>query len=431
MTLFLYFIEKIERAYSMFSHILALCTATIWFIAANIFVRLVFIHNVELVPSRKIFSAIFAISGLLFTTLSSKVLDFGFLPDSEYVLSIMFGTLMVLGVVLAPLLMMCSVLRDLGIKAPIVGGTLSLLCLISFIWFVYKRHNSMWDALLTQVMTFGFAFMGLLNGFAAASTPYKQLYPIISAARLKASKTLCITLDKRQHYLLDAWGKVKRKLAVSNYASQGQSKGIFTWLKSGLSSQTAECDGFDRMSLTMFLEIDELSQQAEYNSEHWTHIATAALGVILSIFAITKILVTCFTLATFAFIKDSSDVLQRHENTSKFEKTKALVVVANVAMVLMGLRGFLVTAFRLSTTYMAAISANTTILFFSVCGACYTFTLIGIFGMSLSDDHRSIIMQAMGVVSLDGLLIFRDSVFVVACFASTTLHTVSFNSQDQ
>jgi hypothetical protein len=465
---------------SLNTPIVFLLTASAFYVIGNTFVKLLFIHNIGLVPSRHAFSLNFVLTGLMFTLAFAEVLEKPIVAEATGWVKLVFFSQLVLSLIVCPLALVRSLLADVGIRNAKFGSTLALMVTMGLIVFAARSEGGLWSWGYHTALTCGVGFMGLLTGFAATNTPYNFLTVIFSAKRIKAAKALAHSLGRRERYLLETWCERRRMAAMLQHQPaherQGQSSGskVISWFKrsigssggsTSIASLEEEALGIRSVSLSVFLEMDDVILGGDFDVDNPVKRAiSATIGILLSLFAVTKVLATVFIIGRAVFTGfypeariqvgrtetfvppvttaagesllhvTSLSPLHNPTTTSNTEKVSVgmhqINVVMSAVLIIMALRGFLLTAFRISTMYMSAISANSTVLFFSLCFGVYSLASFTMLKRSLSPVHRHIV-DATGDCDVDAYALFGDCVFVVASVGTLLVHSVILRTLDK
>ena len=427
-----------------------------FYTVGNTFVKLLFIHNVGLVPSRHAFSLSFVLTGLLFTLAFAEVLETPLVSHATEWIKAIFAAQLVLSLLVCPLALVRSLLADIGIHNARIGSAAALIVMLVMIVIAARSERGLWDWGYHTALVCGVVFMGLLTGFAATNTPYNFLSVVFSAKRIKAAKALSHSLGRRQLYLLENWCERRRKAAVLRCQPNDRKESggsMMSWVRrsigsSGGSNNIASLDeearGIRSVSLSVFLEMDEVVVGGDFDVDNPVkRTLSATAGIFLSVFAITKVTITVFVIAraTFTgFYPESRIQVGRvdadglpvsptsRENVSV--GMHQINIVLSAVLILMALRGFLLTTFRISTMYMSAVSANSTVLFFSVCFGFYSLASFTMLKRSLSPAHRHII-DSTGDCDVDSYALFGDCIFVVASVGTLMVHSVILRTLDK
>lgn len=280
----------------------------------------------------------------------------------------------------------------------------------------------------------GVALMGLLAGYAAVMTPYNFLTPYVFY-RGKATQLLQArgALSKKQRYVLGLYAAKQRRLAQEAYEAQnnvdaaqtsltemrgsgtgtdngthgeGTGGGLLRWLRAPFSGQSrrasvavqaaarrnqetakvrADCEGIRYLSLSLFLQMDELDRMIAdaHRGERWVGKLYALLGVGLTLYSVTKVVLTVVSLVLFKLSTDDPvtravNLLERmlvlRQRNVMYEAAGfsvtavsvsahviiTLALLVNAWMILNSIRGLLLNIFHFTLSFSSVVTADTT-----------------------------------------------------------------------
>lgn len=193
----------------------------------------------------------------------------------------------------------------------------------------------------------------------------------------------------------------------------------------------AEVDGMSRVSLSLFMQISDAEEALRHAEagKSMKGVAFASLGGILSIYCITKMLLTSANLIMWRFTT-TDPVTRFFQLLSMFggfdvDSSTVITRIAlafNATVILSAMRGFLVTTFRVTTQYMSAVGANTTVLFFSLCMGLYFIAVLLLMRLSLPEQNRSVLTEVIGQLPFYYYHRLNDVCFILSCVVTYVIH---------
>ena len=346
-------------AFSFGMLILWSATLTLALIGST-FLRLVFVHNVTVIPARHIFNAVFTCAGLMFVMVLCDLAEI--VTFRQQVLLVSLMSCLVLSTLVVPALALSGLWQDIGVSKPRLKYAFTIGTLLTLYFFVGKiiptddvvyevtsspgavpsvdgsnaafgppnntdsRQMTFGEHVLAGAAYLGVAIMAVLGGFAAVATPLAYLAPFFQRNNLEATKALCDSLAYRLQHITDAWLAKRRDLAVlldkqrqasinagGNGAANGGGRsggwggitGGLKWFsdKLGMRDRQAdtlrvECEGLEQIATSLYLQLHEAEEA--HNIANFGRsiraILFATFGLILSFYCIGKVLLTIFNL---------------------------------------------------------------------------------------------------------------------------------------
>lgn len=413
------------------------------------FMRLIFVHNINSIGSRHLFSIVFTLSGTMFLLvlidLAGDMSPFS-TETIRLTLSLAMPLLLLLSALVAPLLSLNSLLGDFGVRRRWLSVVLSVILLIIVYIFSFKslpsletmseqaqevaQVHTLWELVLAKASIFGVVLMGLLSGFAAVATPVAYLSPYLVRNTKETAKEVAASLARRQAYVLSTWAQKRSALALAKCSQPQSTETGFKWLKKKIGfggsphvdQLLSECAGFEKVSLSLFLQSQEAEtmQVLSDAGKSYKGIIFAFYGVILSLYCIGKTFWTTvnLVLSRFSMVDPVTRAIQLLTIFTGWEIDVAvsqLALVFNTLMVISAIRGFLIMLFRLTSSYLSAVGGNTTVLFFSAWSGLYFIAMLLLMRLSFPQENRSVITEVIGPLPYTFFHRLYDVIFVVAC----------------
>jgi hypothetical protein len=447
------------------------------------FLELVFIHSVAAVGVAKVcFIVAFALSGSVFGSLLYGLLGLIDKSTAEVLLSILITAHVALVAVVLPFVTFRAFVRQAfsGIMStviPVIGVVGTWFAIAAFTAPCAAVDDStvvpdaanlvvcsgIVDAITARAAFIGVCLVGVLGGFAIVSTPVAYLEPVLRWKAVSLAEKRVGDLAARQAHVQRMWSGKRGQLALliaarrSNAASQaGQAStsntGFFSRIRSAATAAfdtgdaneqalTAECEGYAHVSTGLFLAAQEAIElhATAINSRSWRGVLFTSYGVLLSLYCVIKLLMTSVNLLLGRF--SAVDPVTRTfailgvitGDATYFTAQLANVALAfNAAMVVSAIRGFLILVFRL-TCNNRAVTAETSLFAFSLVLALYFLGLAVLMRLSLPNDFRTLLAEALGALPYRYYHWWHDVVMLVS--AAATIGVRRFlggdsNSQD-
>lgn len=327
------------------------------------------------------------------------------------------------------------------------------------------------ELLLAKVAYSGVAGMGILGGYAAFSTPQAFLLPYLSRHGGEQAATMLQALNKRQRYLLNLWAQKKRQIAQLQHQAAQQEEGatvggksraalISSWIAGAVArvggggQQTvdqllSECEGIEKVSLSIFLQTQDVNQTISI-AERGKSLASrigAVVGVFLSIFATGKMILIAANVVVDVFLSASgAAMLKDGEGGANLPRVLSLLlsvigntsegvnvvqgpvgltraaVFFNALTILISLRGFLLTVFRLTTSYASSVSSKSMIVVFTSCMGAYFIGQVLMLRLQLPSESHSVLVEMIGPLPRLRYQRVNDVCFLGSCVLSFLLH---------
>lgn len=309
------------------------------------------------------------------------------------------------------------------------------------------RMATVTERFLARAAFFGVIFMALLGGYAAVATPRAYLTPFWSRNSQSTARHLVSALSKRHRHVVDLWAAKQRQLVLISAAENtgstnnnssggggGRVAGFVSWIADTITSTasqkaqlTAEVDGLCRVSLSLFMQIsdaEEMLKLAE-SGRSAKGVAFASFGLVLSLYCVFKMLLTTVNLVLWRF--STTDPVTRlfqlltiwiNLDVDVGFYVSRIALIFNVVVIISAMRGFLVTTFRITTQFMSAVGANTTVLFFSLCMGLYFIAMLLLMRLSLPEQHRLVLSDVIGQLPFYYYHRLNDACFVLSCIVT-------------
>lgn len=324
---------------------------------------------------------------------------------------------------------------------------------------------TIWDVVFGKVAYVGVVGMGVLGGYAAFSTPQAFLMPYLSRNGGEQAVVLLQALSKRQRYLVNLWAQKKRHIAQlhaqvsaneGNRSSTSRAASISSWIAGAVArvggggQQTieqleSECSGIEKVSTSIFLQTQDVHQAISVaeRGRSFTSRAGALVGVFLSIYAAGRVLlITLNVVIDVAFANnvggsgagsDSNDGGQVPRalslllsvvgnNASDGGALTRAAILFNALTILMSLRGFMLTIFRLTTSYASSVSSRTMIVTFTTCMGAYFIGQVLMLRLQLPNDSHSSLVTIIGALPRQPYQRLNDVCFLASCILAFLLH---------
>ncbi|CUF93516.1 transmembrane protein, putative [Bodo saltans] len=368
----------------------------------------------------------------------------------------------------------CRSVRSLVISA-ISLTFCSFLYIAAWRGFPVSSVNTSTELILTEILLgkvayIGVAGMGVLGGYAAFSTPQAFLMPYLSRHGGEQAVTLLQALNKRQRYLLNLWAQKKRQIAQlqvqslpteSDRPAVSRASAISSWIAGAVArvggggQQTVdqlenECNGIEKVSMSIFLQTQDVHQAISVaergrtlSSRIW-----AVAGVFLSIFATGRILLIAINVVVVDMflggVENNALSSDSGMEGSQLPRVLSLLlnfignstdgggggtaaltraaVFFNALTILISLRGFMLTIFRLTTSYASSVSSKTMIVAFTSCMGAYFIGQVLMLRLQLPSDSHSSLISIIGPLSRSPYQRLNDVCFLASCVLSFVLH---------
>lgn len=456
----------------------------------SLFLQLVFVHNVRSSRERHLFSLIFGIVMTLYGVIFFD-LSFGTATSwlSKEILrngchGLVLAQLILVAFV-GPLWGLWSMVEDLtggsrrlerkwDAREKIISfvSVVLLLALYYFSWRVLpsleivldkngaERDATRMEILYAKVAVFGTAGMGILSGYAAFSTPYSFLLPVLLSRNREQAQNLVGALQRRQRYLLQIWGQKKRQIALNHHQAMKQggggaqpTSGKLGWLASPWSSKSSqsgqaqaeqlstECEGIERVCMSVFLQLNDAQQMVEIadrNGANQTRTSRlrrgcgVVFGVILSLYASGKIVGMILNFIVVALGGGGSRAISSSSGNAKVIQfvllfsgladngegpllvSRASLVFSGV-MIFLSIRGLLLTIYRLTTLYASTLGPATMVIGFSTFMGAYFTAQVLMLRLQLPHDSNSVLAEALSGLPLPFYQKINDVCFLLSC----------------
>lgn len=468
-----------------------------------LFGRLAFVYTFERGTTQFCFVAIFALSTFMFSLvlLDASRIDRALFSAnvSIHLLRLAFVIDLAVIAVFSPLCFFRSLVHTLSLRryiALLIGCGLLLFffgtwvplfrSVFSLVGFAvpWDPSTTLWGSITTTIALFGVVAGGVLSGYAAVMTPFAFLRPLVLQRSGERAKVALSVLAKRQSHLLSLWVAKRRQIAEASRGAAASSSSsssvlgsgprVWRWVTKSLRSAVpggafrdrgdvarlrTESDGIRAVSTAVFLqmsEMDSLVRLAESGAT-WRGWAGALVGAVLLLHALVKLLFTVISLLRWSMSSVFAPASLREDTATRVvrlletyglaashggvreERIVWVSLVLNTWMILSSIRGFLLTVFRLVTTYTTFLSVDSIALGLTVGMGAYFLGQLLLLRPSPTLEYESVLSTVLQEHLPQSEMYFylNDFVFVVSsvvtalvqrCIVSsdtTTLYSVA------